>query len=136
MIITLEIVAIILSLFATAITVVGFFASLKFYREGMNLQNTANAVLARIAEKTELIQTEVRQMSDKTIDALISRGEGVGDKVDEIRAELEQTKETIIGETRRLIGAAGDEQQRRFFLTIEEGFRRVEDAVESTQKYS
>lgn len=69
----LEIITIVLSLVALTITIVGFFASLKFYHHGMEMQGRADRVLAQIEERSSAIQTQVGGIFDKTLDAALAR---------------------------------------------------------------
>ena len=68
-----EIITIVLSLVALSVTVIGFFASLKFYRDGMEMQSRAEKVLSTIEERASAIQTQVGDMFDKTLDAALGR---------------------------------------------------------------
>jgi hypothetical protein len=68
-----ETITIVLSLVALIVTVLGFFASLRFYRDGMQMQSRAERALAKIEERASAIQTQVGGMFDKTLDAVIGR---------------------------------------------------------------
>lgn len=68
-----EILAIVVSLVALVVTVIGFFASLKFYRDGVSMNTQANRTLAQIEEKAVSIQTQVGGIFDKTLDAALGR---------------------------------------------------------------
>ncbi len=68
-----EIVTLVLSLVALSVTTIGFFASLKFYRDGAAMQSQARDALAKIEEKAAAIQTQVGGMFDKTLDAALGR---------------------------------------------------------------
>src|SRR6267143_4397524 len=48
-----EILSVILSFVALVVTIVGFFASLKFYRDGVTLQRSANDAQTKLEEKTQ-----------------------------------------------------------------------------------
>lgn len=69
----LDIIAIVLGLVALIVTVIGFFASLKFYRDGSEMQGRARDALAKIEEKAANIQSQVGGMFDKTLDAALGR---------------------------------------------------------------
>src|SRR5882672_12676261 len=71
----MEGLAITLSVVSLIITVVGFFASLKFYRDGVELQRAANEALTKLEEKIGFIQTQVGGMFDKTLEAAIGKFE-------------------------------------------------------------
>jgi len=68
-----EAVSIILGLVALAVTIVGFFASLKFYRDGVQMQSHADAVLTKMEERSTAIQTQVGGIFDKTLTAALGR---------------------------------------------------------------
>lgn len=68
-----EIITIVLSLVALFVTVIGFFASLKFYRDGTEMQSRTEKVLSTIEERASAIQTQVGGMFDKTLDAALGR---------------------------------------------------------------
>ncbi len=67
----IDLATIILSLVAIVLTVLGFFASLRFYRDGVKLQSSASALIARIEEKVASLQTQVGGMFEKTLNAVI-----------------------------------------------------------------
>lgn len=67
----IDIITIVLSLVALAITIIGFFASLKFYRDGSQMQSQAHDALSKIEEKTSTIQSQVGGMFDKTLNAAL-----------------------------------------------------------------
>ena len=58
----LEFASLVLSLVALAVTVIGFFASLKFYRDGMRMQVQTERVLTKIEERASAIQSQVGGM--------------------------------------------------------------------------
>jgi|SoiMethySBSTD1v2_1073268.scaffolds.fasta_scaffold378582_3 hypothetical protein len=68
-----ELLNTILAIVALVITFVGFFASLKFYREGMNLQNKSNDAMARIEEMSRSLSTLIYGMFQQTLDAAFNR---------------------------------------------------------------
>lgn len=69
----IELLNTVLAIVALIITVVGFFASLTFYREGMNLQNRSNDALARIEEMSRSLSTLIFGMFQQTLDAALNR---------------------------------------------------------------
>lgn len=75
--VTLEILSIILAIVAILFSVIGFFASLGFYREGVQLETRAQNILARIEEKVGSIQDQVGGMFVRTLDAAIGRTDPV-----------------------------------------------------------
>ena len=68
-----EVLTIILSLVALIVTIIGFFASLKFYRDGVQMQNAATSALSRIEEKAAVIQTQVGGMFQQTLNAALGQ---------------------------------------------------------------
>lgn len=107
----LEIIAIILSVVALIVTVIGFFASLGFYQEGMRMQGAAEKALAKIEERASAIQTQVGGMFEKTLDAALGRptteeaGRQQGQllrKADPKAADVSPTHETRTSETKTM----------------------------------
>lgn len=130
---TLEIIAIILSIVALFITTIGFFASLSFYRRGVELQNKANNALTRIEEKASSIQSQVGEMFKKMLDAVL-KGSSVSQSFEEIKSSLEEAKTKIIEDAVSQVGNAGDEERKRIKLIVDERMKEVSKAVESTQE--
>jgi len=56
-----------ISIVALIVTVVAFFASLKFYREGVELQQAASNSLVKLDEKINSLQNQVFGMYNKTL---------------------------------------------------------------------
>lgn len=69
----IDLAAIILAVAAMIITVIGFFASLRFYRDGVELQSKVRELLSRVDEKVASVQSQVGGMFAKTLDAVIGR---------------------------------------------------------------
>ena len=69
----LEIIAIVLSLVALAVTVIGFFASMRFYRDGIQMQTEVQSLLTKIESRASAIQTQIGGMFDRTLDAALGR---------------------------------------------------------------
>ena len=134
MTITLETIAILLSIVSFVVTVFGFFASLKFYRDGVNLQRTANDLLTKVAEKTETIQSQVGGMFDKTLDAALGKREALNNNFEELETQLSNAKEALLVEMRGQIGQLGEQQQIRIKNTVEEQIRILKEKVESTRE--
>ena len=63
----------VLSLVALSITIVGFFASLKYYRDGVQTQIHVDSVLGKIEERAGSIQAQVGGMFERTLTAAVSR---------------------------------------------------------------
>jgi uncharacterized protein YjbJ (UPF0337 family) len=134
MTITLETAAILLSIVSFVVTVLGFFASLKFYRDGVELQRVANDALTKLTEKTESIQAQVGGMFDKTLDAALGKRYELSANFEELEKQLSNTKEALLAEVRNQIGEAGEEQQQRIKGTVEEQISLLKEKVESTRE--
>lgn len=132
----LAIVSLILGLIALIITIVGFFASLKFYRDGVSLQDSANKALAKIEEKTSSIQTQIGGMFDKTLDAAIKNNKGVlvSQDFDDISDQLENVKGNLIKKISDEISSIGAEEKSQMKQLFEEQFRIITDQVNISQE--
>ncbi|PKR81355.1 hypothetical protein CW751_04680 [Brumimicrobium salinarum] len=132
----LAIVSLILGLIALIITIVGFFASLKFYRDGVSLQDSANKALAKIEEKTSSIQTQIGGMFDKTLDAAIKNNKGVlvSQDFDDISDQLENVKDNLIKNISNEISSIGTEEKNQMKQLFEEQFRIITDQVNISQE--
>ncbi|MDQ1591705.1 MAG: hypothetical protein QOG71_2332 [Pyrinomonadaceae bacterium] len=129
----IDILAIILSIVSLVITVVGFFASLKFYRDGVELQNKANDALTKLSEKTDFIQTQVGGMFDKTLDAAIGKRMIVSENFEELSAQIEQTKNKLIEETVGQIGAAGEAERKRLSEIVDSQINLIQEKVDNAR---
>lgn len=108
-----DVLAIVLSVVSLIITVIGFFASLKFYRDGTELQQSANNALSKIEEKTQFIQIQVGGMFDKTLNAAIGKREILSDEFEQLNQQLQTTKGRLIEEAIRQIGTTGQQERNR-----------------------
>lgn len=126
--------AIILSVVSLIITVVGFFASLKFYRDGVSLQRSANDALTKLEEKTEFIQTQVGGMFDKTLDAAIGKREMLSFNFEELSEQLEKTKAKLIEESIGQIGAAGEQERKRLAQIVDSQLSLIREKLETTRE--
>lgn len=129
----LEGLAIILSVVSLIITVVGFFASLRFYRDGVTLQKSANDALTKLDEKTQFIQRQVGGMFDKTLDAAIGK-RVLSNNFEELSAQLEQTKIKLIEESIGQIGAAGEQERKRLGLIVDSQISLLREKLETTRE--
>ncbi|TOJ75633.1 hypothetical protein, partial [Vibrio parahaemolyticus] len=102
-----DVLAIILSVVALIVTVIGFFASLRFYQDGVVLQKSANDALTKLEEKTKNIQDQVTGMFDKTLNAAISKGVEIDNSFDALDQKVEDAKKSIIDEAINELGQAG-----------------------------
>jgi hypothetical protein len=134
MTITLEIAAIILSIVSFIVTVLGFFASLRFYRDGVELQKAANDALTRITEKTDAIQSQVGGMFDKTLNAALGQRYELSASFEELDKQVTEAKEALLNEVRGQIGEVGEQQQQRVKQIVEEQIRLLQEKVESTRE--
>src|SRR5260370_40494138 len=130
----IEGLAIILSVVSLIVTIVGFFASLKFYRDGVELQKSANTALAKLGEKTDFIQTQVGGLFDKTLDAAIGKREILSDQFEELNEQLEKTKAKIIEESIGQIGAAGEQERKRLSKLVDHQISLIRQKVETTRE--
>ena len=102
-----DILAIILSVVALIVTGFGFFASLWFYRDGVNLQKDANKALAKIEVMSSSIQSQVYGMFEKTLDAAIANKQQISTDFDAINKQLEKAKTEIVKQAQSEIGTMG-----------------------------
>lgn len=123
---TVEDIAIILGIVSLIVTVVVFFASIIFYLKGVNLQNAANSALAKVEERTKLIQTHYAGLLDKTLDATIAKKE-LSEAFDGIR--LEESKEELLTEVLEKIGTSGEEERQKISKAVTEHLKRIQDQV-------
>lgn len=130
----IEILAIILSIVALLITIIVFFASLKFYRDGVKLQNSANDVLTTLKEKTEAIQKQVGGLFEKTLDAAIGNRFNLDQKFDEINKQLEESSKTIINTYIKQLGDVGNQESDRIKKVVDEQLNLIKKRVETTRK--
>ncbi|MBU1370072.1 MAG: OST-HTH/LOTUS domain-containing protein [Bacteroidetes bacterium] len=131
----LAILSIILGIVALIITVVGFFASLRFYRDGMNLQEKATNALTKIEEKTSSIQTQIGGMFDKTLDAAISnKGQRINQDFEDISLQIEKSKEVLIKDAISQIKNIGEGEKKKLESFISEQFKIINDQVNISQE--
>ncbi|MHC4322034.1 MAG: hypothetical protein ACYST3_07145 [Planctomycetota bacterium] len=101
----IEITTLVLSLVALIITVIGFFASLKFYRDGVEMNNQSRDALAKIEEKAASIHTQVGGMFDKTLDAALGRPNL--EDASKQQAEQQDSSDVSSEKSVKLTGVAG-----------------------------
>jgi hypothetical protein len=130
----IDALAMILSVVSLIITIVGFFASLRFYRDGVVLQKSANDALTKLEEKTAFIQTQVGGMFDKTLDAAIGKRVVLAESFSELNEQLEQTKEKIIEESLRQIGDASEKERKRLSEVVNKQIELIRQKVETTRE--
>ena len=130
---TLNIISIILAVVAVVVTVIGFFASLKFYRDGMNLQSRANDALSKIAEKADSIHSQVGGMFDKTLDAALGRSD-LKSHFEALNEQLENTADAIVNSAVKQIGTAGEEEKQRLSSVVNEQIGLIRERVQETRE--
>lgn len=114
----IEFISITVSAVALIITIIGFFASLKFYRDGVKLQGHANDALTKIEEKTQFIQSQVGDIFGRTLDAAIGRKELLSESFARLDAGLEKMGDNIVTATLNQIGAGAGDQQRQLIAEV------------------
>jgi uncharacterized membrane protein len=129
-----EISTTILSLVALAVTVIGFFASLRFYLEGMKHQALANEALVKLEEKVQSIQTQVGGLFDKTLDAAISRDARLTSDFRAIEQQLEESTKAIVDSSVSEINKAGQGERERISAVVEEQVKLIRDRIEETRE--
>jgi len=70
---TLELTSIVLSLVALIVTVLGFLASLKFFRYGVEGQCQAERILAKVEAKVDSVSSQVGSLFATTLNAALNR---------------------------------------------------------------
>lgn len=132
----LAIVSLILGIVALVITILGFFASLKFYVNGMKLQEKSNKAMNILEEKTSTIQNQLGGMFDKTLEAALGNGKGnlVSRDFDDINDQLEKTKNNLIKQVASDITSIGDAERKKLEEILTEQFKLIEDQVNVSQE--
>lgn len=130
----IDILAIILSVVSLIVTVVGFFASLKFYRDGVELQGKANDALTKLVEKTDFIQNQVGGMFDKTLDAAIGNRVVISENFEELTSQIDQAKAKIIEEIVGQIGAAGENERKRLSEIVDNQISLIQEKVDNARE--
>ena len=128
-----DVITIILAIVALIVTIIGFFAALKFYRDGSSLQKLANDALVKIEERTNLIQTQVTGVFEKTLDAAISRSAQISTDFDEINSQIQKASEEIVNSASAQIQKAGKIEEGRLKQLVDERLKEVQERVQSTR---
>ncbi|EOK5711842.1 MarR family transcriptional regulator [Vibrio parahaemolyticus] len=129
-----DVLAIILSVVALIVTVIGFFASLRFYQDGVVLQKSANDALTKLEEKTKNIQDQVTGMFDKTLNAAISKGVEIDNSFDALDQKVEDAKKSIIDEAINELGQAGIREREKIERIVNNQLSRLEDNISTTRE--
>jgi uncharacterized protein YicC (UPF0701 family) len=127
----IDIISIVLSLVALIVTVIGFFASLKFYQSGVEQQKITSETLSAVQEISRSIKTQVDGMFNKTLDAAIGRTSEDFEVLDE---QLEATSEAIVEAAVQQIGAAGEAERQKLKEVVEQNIGQVKQRVEETRE--
>lgn len=130
----LTIASTILSVVALLITIIGFFASLKFYRDGIQLQDSATKALAKIEEKTTTIGQQVTGIFDKAFDAAISKGGQINQDFADINEQIEKAGKALLEKTTTELNSIslGEKEKLRDFIS--EQLKNITDQVIVTQE--
>ena len=121
----LELLAIVLAMLSITVTIIGFFASLKFYRDGSNLQQEATKILNNLEVKADAMQQTVsgnfQMMLDKLISPVNEAAQDVAQIADETgNEELAQKAE----ELERLLNALSESSaSSRYFARLARSLR-------------
>lgn len=123
----IEITTLVLSLVALIVTVIGFFASLKFYQSGVEMNNQSRNVLAKIEEKAASIHTQVDGIFNKTLDAAIGRSNS---------AEVEK-KQALLQESTSLHATTSSEENSELSgpTGLVTGLKNEEEPAVSSNQY-
>ncbi|QUM81160.1 hypothetical protein HWV01_13120 [Moritella sp. 5] len=124
-----DVLAIILSIVALAITVIGFFASLKFYRDGVELQKSANTALTKIEEKMASLQTHVGGMFEKTLDAAINKPSELDKTFDDLDNVVEEAKKSLLDAAKKELGEIGSKETSKLKDVLNEQMHALEMKV-------
>lgn len=129
-----EILSITLSVIALTITIIGFFASLKFYRDGVQLQDNANKALVVLGEKTQHIQSQVGDMFSKTLDAAIGQRNQISENFDHINKQLEKSAKEIVDNAIKQVGVAGDKEKERLSEIVNKHMEPLRKKINATRE--
>jgi len=131
-----DIVAIILGIVALFITIIGFFASLKFYRDGVALQNSANEVLTKLNEKANFIQARIDTMFEKTLDAAIAKSEQINVGFDPIDQQVEKAAQEIVDTLIHDLGEAGEKERKNVEEFVNKQLELVKQKINDARVYT
>ena len=125
----IDLVTIALSVVALIVTIIGFFASLKFYREGMKAQDLANKAMVSLSEKTAFIQSEINEIKNKTLDAAIH----VSQDYEEIQSKVEELRASIVQEALDSIGETTLEETNKLKETVNQELAELKELVTTSR---
>jgi len=126
MTLTLETIAILLSILAFLITIIVFFASLRFYKDGMKLQDSANDVLSKINLKIDSLQSQVTGIFDKTLDAaLMTRKDEISEDFESVQQKLQDSAEEILKKVKNDIQVIGKDKAEEITESVKNEFEDI-----------
>jgi hypothetical protein len=126
--------SLVLSLVALCVTILGFFASLKFYRDGVELQKSASNALTKIEEKTNTISQQMTGMFDKTLDAAINKGGQIAQDFEDTTEQIENASKALIDRVTSDLHQIGDGEKERLKEFISNQFKTITDQVTIAQE--
>lgn len=129
----IDILSITLAVVALFVTIIGFFASLKFYREGVKLQDSANKALIQIAEKTQYIESQVGGMFSKILDAAIGKKNQMSEEFERLNEQIDKTAKEIIDNAVKQIGAAGENEREGIRKLVQEHMQPLREKIDTTR---
>lgn len=132
--ILINVLAIILSIVALLVTVLGFFASLKFYRDGIALQNQANDVMVKIAEKANSIQSQVGGIFDKTLDAALAKRENVSEEFESLQQKLHESAEQVTKQVASEIQGMGQKEKSKVLESVQNEFNEIASQLRAAKE--
>lgn len=127
--------SLILSVVALVVTIIGFFASLKFYKDGIALQDSATKALAKIEEKTNTLGLQMTGMFDKTLDAAINnKGSQITQDFEDTTEQIEKASRVVIEKITNDLNNVGAGEKEKLKKFIEEEFKTISEQVNVAQE--
>ncbi len=130
----LGLVSLILAIVALIVTVIGFFASLKFYKNGIDLQDRATKALAKIEEKTTTLGKTVNGMFDKTLEAAIQRSAKVDENIEAINGQIEKFTQEIFEKKIIELSSISESEKNKLTEFVKNQFDTISAQVITTQE--
>lgn len=132
----LGLVSLLLSIVALIVTVIGFFASLRFYSEGVKLQDSATRALTKIEERTSTLGQQMSGMFDKTLDAAINvnRGGQITQDFEDTTEQIEKANKALLDRITTDLKNIGDGEKEKLKKFVEEQFKTITDQVTVAQE--
>ena len=128
----IEIITIVLALLSIIVTTIGFFASLRFYQDGMSLQKQANDAMVRVEEKALSIQTQVEGMFNKTLDAALNKQNTIDNSFDTLNEQFEIAMKTIVEQAQQKVGESTADERKRLEEIANKQLSNIEKTLNST----